>query len=82
MTDQPADTGRMPAIYLGHGAPPLLEDAVWMAELGGWAAGLPRPKRDPDRQRPLADRADGDQRDRRRCRSSTTSTASRSTTTR
>jgi 4,5-DOPA dioxygenase extradiol len=33
----------LPAIYLGHGAPPLLEDAVWMGELGGWAAGLPRP---------------------------------------
>jgi 4,5-DOPA dioxygenase extradiol len=33
----------MPAIYLGHGAPPLLEDPVWMAELGGWARALPRP---------------------------------------
>jgi 4,5-DOPA dioxygenase extradiol len=33
----------MPAIYLGHGAPPLLEDAEWMGELGGWAAGLPKP---------------------------------------
>jgi 4,5-DOPA dioxygenase extradiol len=33
----------MPAIYLGHGAPPLLEDPVWMAELGGWAGALPRP---------------------------------------
>ena len=34
---------RMPAIYLGHGAPPLLEDPIWMAELGGWARALPRP---------------------------------------
>jgi 4,5-DOPA dioxygenase extradiol len=34
----------MPAIYLGHGAPPLLEDAAWMEELGSWAAGLPRPR--------------------------------------
>jgi 4,5-DOPA dioxygenase extradiol len=34
---------RMPAIYLGHGAPPLLEDPVWMAELGAWSAELPRP---------------------------------------
>ena len=34
----------MPALYLGHGAPPLLEDETWMAELGGWAASLPRPK--------------------------------------
>ena len=45
-TAQPAaDTaGRLPAIYLGHGAPPLLEDAGWMGELSGWAASLPRPK--------------------------------------
>jgi 4,5-DOPA dioxygenase extradiol len=34
---------RMPAIYLGHGAPPLLEDPVWMAELGAWSAAMPRP---------------------------------------
>jgi 4,5-DOPA dioxygenase extradiol len=33
----------MPAIYLGHGAPPLLEDEQWMGELGGWAASLARP---------------------------------------
>lgn len=48
MTEQtmtrPAD-GRMPALYLGHGAPPLLEESDWMAELGGWAKSLPRPKR-------------------------------------
>ena len=47
MTDDSANPaasdGRMPAIYLGHGAPPLLEDAVWMKELGGWARDLPRP---------------------------------------
>ena len=33
----------MPAIYLGHGAPPLLEDEEWMGELGSWGASLPRP---------------------------------------
>jgi 4,5-DOPA dioxygenase extradiol len=33
----------MPALYLGHGAPPLLDDPVWSAELAGWAATLPRP---------------------------------------
>src|SRR6185503_6267625 len=47
MTDDRANPGapdgRMPAIYLGHGAPPLLEDALWMEELGGWARDLPRP---------------------------------------
>jgi 4,5-DOPA dioxygenase extradiol len=36
--------GPLPALYLGHGAPPLLDDPVWMRELAGWAAGLPRPK--------------------------------------
>lgn len=35
--------GRMPAIYLGHGAPPLLDDRLWVAELAAWAAALPRP---------------------------------------
>ncbi len=40
----PSETaGPMPALYLGHGAPPLLEDANWMGQLNGWAAGLPRP---------------------------------------
>ena len=34
---------RLPALYLGHGAPPLLEDPTWMRELGGWAASLPKP---------------------------------------
>jgi 4,5-DOPA dioxygenase extradiol len=35
--------GRMPALYLGHGAPPLLEDPVWMSELAGWSRAMPRP---------------------------------------
>ncbi len=38
-----ASTDRLPALYLGHGAPPLLEDPTWMRELGGWAASLARP---------------------------------------
>jgi 4,5-DOPA dioxygenase extradiol len=33
----------MPALYLGHGAPPLLDDPVWPGELRAWADGLPRP---------------------------------------
>jgi 4,5-DOPA dioxygenase extradiol len=33
----------VPALYLGHSAPPLLEDPTWMAELAGWCAALPRP---------------------------------------
>src|SRR4029079_7015136 len=35
---------RTPAIFLAHGAPPLLDDAGWMAELNAWASRLPRPK--------------------------------------
>ncbi len=35
--------GRMPAVYVGHGAPPLLDDALWVAELSAWAGALPRP---------------------------------------
>ncbi len=33
----------MPALYLGHGAPPLLDDTVWSAQLRALAADLPRP---------------------------------------
>ena len=33
----------MPALYLGHGAPPLLDDALWMGQLSSWAANLPTP---------------------------------------
>ncbi len=33
----------MPALYLGHGAPPLLDDPVWSAQLRGLADDLPRP---------------------------------------
>jgi 4,5-DOPA dioxygenase extradiol len=35
--------GRMPSIYIGHGAPPLLDDPVWSGQLAKWAADLPRP---------------------------------------
>ncbi|WP_310962289.1 dioxygenase family protein [Nocardioides terrisoli] len=37
-------TDRMPALYLGHGAPPLLDDPVWSGELRELATTLPRPK--------------------------------------
>lgn len=44
-TYRPEDTTghRMPALYLGHGAPPLLDDPVWSGELRTWADSLPRP---------------------------------------
>ncbi len=35
---------RMPALYIGHGAPPLLDDPVWSAQLASLAADLPRPR--------------------------------------
>lgn len=34
----------LPAIFVAHGAPPLLDDAAWMAELRRWADAMPRPK--------------------------------------
>lgn len=33
----------MPALYLGHGAPPLLDDQLWMGQLFDWAIELPKP---------------------------------------
>jgi 4,5-DOPA dioxygenase extradiol len=40
----PATTeAALPALYLGHGAPPLLDDPQWMGELAGWASNLPKP---------------------------------------
>jgi 4,5-DOPA dioxygenase extradiol len=35
---------RMPALYIGHGAPPLLDDALWSSQLSQLAADLPRPR--------------------------------------
>lgn len=37
------ESGRMPTIYLGHGAPPLVDDRLWVAQLAAWARALPRP---------------------------------------
>jgi 4,5-DOPA dioxygenase extradiol len=34
---------KMPAIFVAHGAPPLLDDERWMAELNVWAKDLPAP---------------------------------------
>jgi 4,5-DOPA dioxygenase extradiol len=39
-----AASGPMPALYLGHGAPPLLEEPAWMAQFKAWTDALPRPK--------------------------------------
>ncbi len=34
---------RMPTIYIGHGAPPLVDDTLWVSQLAAWAQALPRP---------------------------------------
>lgn len=34
----------MPVVFIAHGAPPLLDDEPWKAELAAWAKALPKPK--------------------------------------
>lgn len=36
--------GPMPVVFIAHGAPPLLDDASWKAELAAWAKAMPKPK--------------------------------------
>ncbi|MDP9194371.1 MAG: dioxygenase [Acidobacteriota bacterium] len=40
MTNNPT----LPALFIAHGAPPLLDDAGWVRELNTWAGDLPSPK--------------------------------------
>ncbi|HEX7537216.1 MAG TPA: class III extradiol ring-cleavage dioxygenase [Dermatophilaceae bacterium] len=42
--DSQTTAGRMPVLYLSHGAPPLADDPTWTAELASWSADLPRPE--------------------------------------
>jgi 4,5-DOPA dioxygenase extradiol len=35
---------RMPAVFAAHGAPVLLDDDAWLAELAAWAHAMPKPK--------------------------------------
>ena len=35
---------KMPALYLGHGAPILLEDELWTSQLANWSKQLEKPK--------------------------------------
>jgi 4,5-DOPA dioxygenase extradiol len=39
-----SEDGALPAMFLSHGAPPLLDDAAWMRDLFGWAQRLPQPR--------------------------------------
>jgi 4,5-DOPA dioxygenase extradiol len=36
--------GRMPTLYLSHGAPPLADHATWPKELAAWSSALPKPQ--------------------------------------
>ena len=38
-----ATAQRMPVIFAAHGAPILLDDATWIAELADWAKNMPKP---------------------------------------
>ncbi len=38
------NANNLPALYLGHGAPPLLDDPVWRGELSKWSSNLVKPK--------------------------------------
>src|SRR4026207_2544959 len=44
MTSQTSSTKAMPVLFQAHGAPPLLDDPGWIAELAAWAKALPRPR--------------------------------------
>src|SRR6266446_2009041 len=44
MTTTSTDPRRLPALYLGHGAPLLVDDPLWPKQLADWAESLPRPK--------------------------------------
>ncbi|WP_018177555.1 DODA-type extradiol aromatic ring-opening family dioxygenase [Jongsikchunia kroppenstedtii] len=37
-------TDRMPTIFLSHGAPPLVDDQLWVEQLTQWGQDLPTPK--------------------------------------
>jgi 4,5-DOPA dioxygenase extradiol len=44
MTIVAPSTGTLPAVFISHGAPPLVDDARWVAQLEQLAADLPRPR--------------------------------------
>jgi len=43
-TKPTTSTGTVPALFIAHGAPVLLDDAGWVGELAGWSQKLPRPE--------------------------------------
>ncbi len=43
-SDWEAGTGPLPALFLGHGAPPLFDDPLWIRQLFDWSQSLPTPR--------------------------------------
>jgi 4,5-DOPA dioxygenase extradiol len=43
-TATPDSPSRLPALYLSHGAPPLIDDPAWSGELAAWGQRLPKPR--------------------------------------
>jgi len=41
--ERPESPAPMPVIFAAHGAPVLLDDVQWMAELAAWAEAMPKP---------------------------------------
>ncbi|MET7991768.1 class III extradiol ring-cleavage dioxygenase [Amycolatopsis sp. NPDC005232] len=39
-----SEDGALPALFVSHGAPPTLDDPVWLDELFTWAQTLPKPR--------------------------------------
>ena len=37
-------SAKAPALYIGHGAPPLLDDLIWSGELASWSQSMAKPK--------------------------------------
>src|SRR5436853_192827 len=44
VTNDAPDPTRLPSMYLGHGAPPLVDDPIWPSQLRLWSDSMPRPK--------------------------------------
>lgn len=40
---EPSD-GRLPALFVSHGAPPTLDDPQWLRDLFGWSQSMPKPR--------------------------------------
>lgn len=38
------EDGPMPALFVSHGAPPVLDDARWLADLFSWGQSMPKPR--------------------------------------